>query len=451
MSIKVCKFGGTSMADGTIIRRAAEIVKADAERRYVVVSAPGKRFGGDIKVTDLLYRCHELASSGADFGEVFSKIRSRFEGIEKELGKDIGMEKALDEIERNIRTGAGRDYCASRGEYLAGRLMAAVLDVPFVDAEEIVLFAPDGSLDENTYALAASVLRKYPRAVIPGFYGRGADGKIRTFSRGGSDISGAVVARAVKAALYENWTDVSGFFACDPKIVPSPQCIRELSYQELRELSYMGANVLHSESIFPVRSAGIPIRICNTFRPSDEGTYIVASAKRRREENAVTGIAGKKDFTVILLEKSMMNGEIGFAAKVLGILSRYGVSFEHLPSGIDTMSVVIDNRYLSGGVLEKIVSDIREEVHPDSVRTHEDIALIATVGHGMANAIGTAARLFKALSEANINVIMIDQGSSELNIIVGVDNSDCAACIRAIYREFFGGMGSPVNESAKMA
>lgn len=438
MGIKVCKFGGTSMADGNIIRAAADIVNADPERRFVVVSAPGKRFGGDTKVTDLLYRCHELASSGEDFGEPFSKIRARFEGMEKELGKEMGMRTALDGIEAEIGAGAGRDYCASRGEYLAARVMAAVLDVPFVDAKDIILFSADGTLSEETYPLASSVLRKYPRAVIPGFYGRGADGEIRTFSRGGSDISGAVVARAVKASLYENWTDVSGFFACDPRIVPSPECIREVSYQELRELSYMGANVLHSESIFPVRSAGIPIRICNTFRPADEGTLIVSAANRKRRGSAVTGVAGKQDFTVIFLEKSMMNGEVGFAAKVLGVLSRYGVSFEHLPTGIDTLSVVIDNHYLQGGILEKIVEDIRREVHPDSVRTHEGIALVATVGHGMANTIGTSARLFKALSDAGINVIMIDQGSSELNIIVGVDNADCAGCIRAIYREFFG-------------
>lgn len=438
MGIKVCKFGGTSMADGNIMRRAADIVRADPERRYVVVSAPGKRFGGDAKITDLLYRCYDLAAAGESFDEIFSRVRARFEGIEKEIGQDAGMREELDRIGREIRDGASRDYCASRGEYLSARIMAKLLGYPFLDAKDVIFFSEDGALNDESYAAAAAALRKVPCAVIPGFYGRGADGEICTFSRGGSDISGSIVARAVRASLYENWTDVSGFFACDPRIVPSPECIREVSYQELRELSYMGANVLHSESIFPVRSAGIPIRICNTFRPEDEGTLIVSSAHRSRRGAAVTGIAGKKDFTVILLEKSMMNGEIGFAEKVLSILSRYGVSFEHLPSGIDTMSVVIDNKYLSGEILEKIVSDIRREVHPDSVRTHEGIALVATVGHGMANAVGTAARLFKALSEAGINVIMIDQGSSELNIIVGVDNADCAGCIRAIYREFFG-------------
>ncbi len=437
MSIKVCKFGGTSMADGNIIRAAAKIVESDAERRYVVVSAPGKRFGGDVKVTDLLYASYEAAVSGAGFETEFSKIRTRFEGIEKEIGRGLNVKAMLNEIAENVLAGAGRDYCASRGEYLAARIMAAVLGIPFVDAEDVVRFNADGTLSEETYELTAAALKKYPRAVIPGFYGKGPDGKIKTFSRGGGDISGAIVAKAVKASLYENWTDVSGFFACDPKIVNSPRCIEELSYQELRELSYMGANVLHSESIFPVKSAGIPIRIRNTFRPEDEGTLIVSSAVRRRGVGAVTGIAGKKDFTVILLEKSMMNSEVGFAAKVLEVLSGHGISFEHLPSGIDTMSVVIDNRYLENGVLAQVVEEIRKCVRPDHIYTHENIALIATVGHGMARNVGTSARLFKALSEAGINVIMIDQGSSELNIIVGVDNSDCAACIRAIYREFF--------------
>lgn len=440
MDIKVCKFGGTSMADGNVIRAASKIVESDASRRYVVVSAPGKRFGGDVKVTDLLYKCFDAVSSGnkTAFSEEFFKIRTRFSGIEKEIGRELGVTAMLDEAEAEILAGAGRDYCASRGEYLAARIMASVLEVPFVDAKDIVLFNADGTLNDDTYSLTAAALRRHSRAVIPGFYGRTADGKIKTFSRGGGDVSGAVVARAVKASLYENWTDVSGFFACDPKIVPSPECIGELSYQELRELSYMGANVLHSESIFPVKSAGIPIRIRNTFRPEDEGTLIVPHRSGGKGGSVVTGIAGKKDFTVILLEKSMMNGEVGFAAKVLEVLSRRGISFEHLPSGIDTMSVVIDNKYLENGALTEVVREIREAVRPEHIYTHENIALVATVGHGMARSVGTSARLFKALSDAGINVIMIDQGSSELNIIVGVDNEDCAGCIRAIYREFFG-------------
>ena len=427
------------MADGNVILSAAKIVKADPARRYVVVSAPGKRFGGDIKVTDLLYACSDCYETGDlnAFEEAFGKICARFESIEKEIGKNLGMRAALDEVRSEILNGAGRDYCASRGEYLAAKIMAAVLEFPFVDATELIRFKPNGQLDEASFSLAGEVLKKYPQAVVPGFYGLGADGKVKTFSRGGGDISGSIVARAVAAELYENWTDVSGFYACDPRIVSSPKCIVELSYQELRELSYMGANVLHSESIFPVRSAGIPIRIANTFRPEDAGTYIVKSAHRRTGDDIVTGIAGKKDFCVISLEKSMMNAEVGFVGKVLSVIENHGISFEHLPSGIDTMSLVIDNAYLKNGILETILNEIKEAVHPDRLYIHENIALVATVGHGMANNIGTSARLFTALSKANINVIMIDQGSSELNIIVGVDNKDCDECIRAIYREFF--------------
>ena len=439
MGIKVCKFGGTSMADGNIILRAAKIVQADPARRYVVVSAPGKRFGGDIKVTDLLYQCYAQVKDGDNegFEKTFEKIRGRFLSIEKEIGKDLFIGEKLDEVKTQILNGAGEDYCASRGEYFAANIMAAVLDIPFVDATEFVRFDEHGILSEETYSLGAEVLKKYPRAVVPGFYGLGADGKIKTFSRGGGDISGSIVARTVRAELYENWTDVSGFYACDPRIVQSPKCISELSYQELRELSYMGANVLHSEAIFPVRMAGIPIRICNTFRPDDAGTYILPKSLNFSAETPVTGIAGKTDFTVISVEKSMMNAEIGFAMRLLSVLDRHGISFEHLPSGIDTMSLVIDNGYLKNGILDVLVKEIKDAVKPDVISVHTDIALVATVGHGMAKNIGTSARLFKALSEAGINVQMIDQGSSELNIIVGVEKSDCAACINAIYHEFF--------------
>ncbi|MBR2646944.1 MAG: aspartate kinase [Clostridia bacterium] len=439
MGIKVCKFGGTSMADGNIILTGAKIIQSDAERRYVVVSAPGKRFSGDIKVTDLLYECSDAYESGdeAAFQKVFEKIRSRFLNIEKEIGKDLHISAALDVVEKEILSGAGRDYCASRGEYLAAKIMSAVLEVPFVDATEFIRFKEDGTLDETTFELGAKVLGAHQRAVVPGFYGLGANGKVKTFSRGGGDISGSIVARSVMASLYENWTDVSGFYACDPRIVNSPKWISELTYQELRELSYMGANVLHSESIFPVRSAGIPIRICNTFRPDDAGTYIVKNSTRDMREVVVTGVAGKKGFTAITLEKSLMNSEIGFVEKVLSVIGKHGISFEHLPSGIDTMSLVIDNEYLKDGILQTLLDEMETLVHPDKLYTHENIALVATVGHGMAKNVGTSARLFKALSEAGINVNMIDQGSSELNIIVGVENEDCADCIKAIYNEFF--------------
>ena len=439
MGLKVCKFGGTSMASGNIILTGAKIVEADAERRYVVVSAPGKRFSGDIKVTDLLYKCSDEFEAGniEAFKETFEKIRVRFTNIQTEIGRDLHIEAGLDEAENAILNGAGRDYCASRGEFLAAKIMAAVLDVPFVDATEFVRFKADGTLDEITFELGAQVLGKYSKAVIPGFYGLGVDGKVKTFSRGGGDISGSIVARSVMATLYENWTDVSGFYACDPRIVNAPKWMSEITYQELRELSYMGANVLHSESIFPVRSAGIPIRICNTFRPEDAGTYIVKNSTRDVRGYAVTGVAGKRGFTSITIEKSLMNAEVGFVQKVLAVIGKHGISFEHLPSGIDTMSLFIDNEYLKNGMLDALVEEMKAAVNPDKIYVHEDIALVATVGHGMAKNVGTSARLFKALSQAGINVNMIDQGSSELNIIVGVDGKDCGDCIKAIYNEFF--------------
>ena len=439
MGLKVCKFGGTSMADGNVMLRAAEIIQADRERRFVVVSAPGKRFSGDIKVTDLLYECSDEIEAGnlPAFQATFGKIRERFLQIEKEIGKDFGLSESLNIVEKAIMDGAGRDYCVSRGEYLAAKIMAAVLDATFVDATEFIRFKEDGTLDEKTFELGAETLKKHKKAVVPGFYGLGVDGKVKTFSRGGGDISGAIVARSLMATLYENWTDVSGFYACDPRIVDSPRWIPELSYHELRELSYMGANVLHSESIFPVRSVGIPIRICNTFRPEDAGTYIVQSSTRDFRDNVVTGIAGKRGFTSITLEKSLMNTEVGFVRKVLDVIGNHGISFEHLPSGIDTMSLVIDNEFLKEGTLQQIIEEMQAAVHPDKIYTHEDIALVATVGHGMAKNVGTSARLFKALAIAGVNVNIIDQGSCERNIIVGVEGEDFAKCLRAIYNEFF--------------
>ena len=427
------------MADGNVILSSAKIVNADAARRYVVVSAPGKRFSGDIKVTDLLfalYHAYEKKDT-LTFDETFEKISARFLSIEKEIGKNLKVQKHLDKVKAEILGGAGLDYCVSRGEYIAAQIMAEVLGIPFVDATEFVRFDERGLLKEETYELAESVLERYPRAVIPGFYGLGVDKKVKTFSRGGGDISGAVVARGVRASLYENWTDVSGFYACDPRIVNSPKCIEELSYRELRELSYMGANVLHSDSIFPVKSAGIPIRICNTFRPEDKGTYIVPTIKRNVGERVVTGVAGKTGFTAIQIEKSMMNAEVGFVQKVLTVIENHGVSLEHLPSGIDSMSVVIDKTFLKEKELDVILAEIKEAVKVDRIYVHDEVALVATVGHGMYKNVGVSGRLFKAISEAGINVNMIDLGPSELNIIVGVEAKDCAACIRAIYHEFF--------------
>lgn len=435
----VCKFGGSSLADGTNIMRVCEILNANPARKYVVVSAPGKRYSGDIKVTDLLYACYREAQEGGDCSQTFAKIRKRFTSIVEELGMDsFDIKSILDATEQEIDERKSADFTASRGEYLNARIIAAKLGRAFIDAKDIIFFDEKGAFDEKrSYAAIEQALQDSGDAVIPGFYGTDAQGNIKTFSRGGSDISGSIVARAMNAEVYENWTDVSGFLACDPRIVNNPQKIEVISFKELRELSYMGANVLHADSIFPVRKGDIPIKIKNTFRPMDAGTLILPSKKYVAQGNIVTGIAGKKDFTVIFLEKSMMNAEIGFARKVLSVLENYRICFEHMPSGIDTLSLVIESRYLSDGVLDQLLEEIRASVSPDYIRVLENIALVATVGHGMASSIGTSARLFGALSEAGINVRMIDQGSSEMNIIVGIDNEDYEKCVRAIYHQFF--------------
>ena len=430
------------MADGHTMTKVKNIILGDADRRYVVVSAPGKRFSGDEKVTDLLYKCYEELMDHGDCKRAFAAVRRRFESIVKELNLDYDMQPVLDATERRIDDEKSRDFTASRGEYLAAVVMAALLGAKFIDAEDVVFFDESGEFDDKrSYAAIAAAAEGADLAVFPGFYGRGADGKVKTFSRGGSDISGAIVARALGASVYENWTDVSGFLACDPRIVDSPRRIKALSYKELRELSYMGANVLHSESIFPVRRANIPIVIKNTFRPEDEGTAILPIAQYKPSGNIVTGIAGKKNFTVIFIEKSHMNTEVGFVRKVLSVLEHFGVSVEHIPSGIDTMSVVIESAVLDNFKLEQILESIKAEVEPDFMRVSENIALIATVGHGMSSSVGTSARLFKALADAGVNIKMIDQGSSELNIIVAVKNEDMEKCIAAIYREFFGNIG----------
>ena len=426
------------MADGITMLRVKSIIESDPARRYVVVSAPGKRFGGDIKVTDLLYETYDNVVVSGETGAAFEKICERFRGIVSELKLDMDIDAILAETGEAIVREASPDFCASRGEYLSGRVMAELLGIPFIDARDVVKFGPDGKLDNaRTYALLAEALKGKKRALVTGFYGEDANGRVKTFSRGGSDISGAIVARAAGADLYENWTDVSGFLACDPRIVENPVPICSLSYKELRELSYMGANVLHSESIFPVREVDIPIRIKNTFRPEDEGTEILPTSRYTYSGRRVTGIAGKKNFTVIFLEKSLMNEEIGFTYRTLAVFMKHGISFEHIPTGIDTMSFVIDSAALKGGLLEEVCDEIKEAVRPDSLRVINDIALIAVVGHGMTRSVGVSARVFEAIARAGVNVRMIDQGSSELNIIVGVDNENYERTLKAVYEEFF--------------
>jgi len=426
------------MADGNVMNAVKKIILSDEARRFVVVSAPGKRFSGDTKVTDLLYACYDEIEQSGTCSKAFAKVRARFESIVKELNIEMDISSVLDETEKRLNEERSRDFTASRGEYLSARVMANLLNARFIDSEDVVFFDEKGVLDsDRTYKAISKAVTGAQYAVFPGFYGVGADGKVKTFSRGGSDVSGAIVARAVGAGVYENWTDVSGFLACDPRIVESPKRIKALSYKELRELSYMGANVLHSESIFPVRKANIPIVIKNTFRPEDEGTAILPISQYKPDGNIVTGIAGKKNFVVILIEKSHMNNEVGFVRKVLSVLEREGVSVEHIPSGIDTMSVVFSAEQAEGYKLERILEGIKDDAEPDVIRVMENVALIATVGHGMSSSIGTSARLFKAMAEANVNAKMIDQGSSELNIIVGVKNEDMEKCIAAIYHEFF--------------
>ncbi len=432
MEIKVCKFGGTSCADSRVIEKVAEIIKSQESRKYVVVSAPGKRYSADEKITDMLYA---LAAEAAENGECanFYKITERYTEIVNGLGIKEDIFPVLEEIKTTIEKTADKDYAASRGEFLNAMIFAKYLGFEFVDAAEIIKFNDNGTLNEDvTYQLCRKRLSKVKNAVIPGFYGSYANGKIKTFSRGGSDITGAIIARAVNASVYENWTDVNGFMTADPRIVKNPTIIDELSYRELRELAYMGATVLHPESIFPVRIARIPINVKNTFEPENKGTMIVPFEKRTDTNKIITGVAGRKGFTIITLEKSMMNGELGFASKILSVLEKYKVSFEHMPTGIDTLSLVIDNNELKGK-LDEIVKEIEAAVKPDHVEITPDIALIATVGHGMARKIGTASKIFKTLYDADVNIRMIDQGSSEMNIIVGVEEKDYEKSIKAIY------------------
>ena len=426
------------MADGNVMKSVKKIILSDPSRKYIVVSAPGKRFSGDIKVTDLLYACYDELKRTGNCLSSFAKVRTRFEGIVRELNLDMDMTAILDETYRRMTEEKSEDFTASRGEYLAARVMAVLLGATFIDSEDVIFFSENGRLNsEKTFRCIARAVEGLDMVVFPGFYGRDVHNKVKTFSRGGSDITGAIVARAVNASMYENWTDVSGFLACDPRIVDNPRHIKTLSYKELFELSYMGANVLHADSIYPVRRANIPIVIKNTFRPEDEGTSIIPMSQYKPEGNVVTGIAGKKNFTVILIEKTHMNSEVGFVRRVLSVLERENIPIEHIPSGIDTMSVVFDSKYAEDYRLEKVIEGIKNEVEPDVIRVMENVALIATVGHGMSSSIGTSARLFKAMAQANINAKLIDQGSSELNIIVGVKNEDCEKCISAIYHEFF--------------
>ena len=439
MSLKVVKFGGSSLADAEHFRQVADIIKADPTRRFVIPSAPGKRFSADTKVTDMLYKCYDLIKAHEDIEVIeahYAKIVERYTSIIDELGLDFDMSGEFEYVKNAMLHSAGRDYVASRGEYLNGIILAKYLNFSFIDAESVIFFKDNGTFDqEKTNEVLRAELQMHDYAVIPGFYGCMPNGTIKTFSRGGSDITGSIVSRAAGADLYENWTDVSGFMMTDPRIVENPCSIETITYRELRELSYMGATVLHEDAIFPVRYAGIPINIKNTNKPEDRGTMIVAEAEGYDTEHIITGIAGKKGFSVITVEKDMMNSEIGFGLKLLETLEDFNLSFEHLPSGIDTMSLVISTAAIQP-CRDRLLSVLERRTHADSITVEDGVALIAVVGRGMVKARGTAARVFDALSEAGINIRMIDQGSCELNIIIGIDEHEYEKAIVAIYNEF---------------
>ena len=432
----VVKFGGSSLSDAAQFRKVRDIIRMDPRRCYVVPSAPGRRFPEDEKITDLLYQTYRAQKNGQNPASIFQRVRERYLSIAEELGLSFPIARELDEVERLIREGASEDFCASRGEYLNGLLLADYLGFAFLDPKDLVFFNDDGTFDsERTNAVMAEKLKTVPQAVIPGFYGSIRNGEIHTFSRGGSDISGSIVARAAYAELYENWTDVNGFLMADPHIVPNARPIRSITYRELRELSYMGATVLHEDSVFPVHRAGIPTNIRNTNAPEEIGTMITHGAVEEPNPFVITGIAGRLGFSVISVEKAMMNGEVGFGRKVLQAVEEFGLSFEHMPTGIDTMCVVLATAELEP-VKEQLTRRIWESTNPDTLTIHDNMGIIATVGRGMVHNPGTAARLFTALSRYHINVRMIDQGSSELSILVGVDSGEFQQAIRAIYDEF---------------
>ena len=432
---KVVKFGGSSLANAEQFQKVGDIIRSDESRRYVVPSAPGKRFDEDIKVTDMLYGCYDAASKGEDITEKINAIKARYYEIIKGLGLSLSLEEEFKKIDEDFRAQAGIQYAASRGEFLNGKIMAAYLGYDFVDAASVIRFDKDGNLEaEETNKLLSKKLSKSQHAVIPGFYGACADGTVKTFSRGGSDVTGSLVAKAIHADIYENWTDVSGFLIADPRIIDNPKPIKTITYRELRELSYMGAGVLHEDAVFPVRKAGIPINIRNTNAPEDEGTWIVESTCHQ-SKYTITGIAGKKGFVSVNIDKDMMNSEIGFGRKVLSAFEDNGISFEHMPSGIDTMTIFVHQPEFEGKE-QAVISAIHRYAQPDSIELESDLALIAVVGRGMKSTRGTAGRIFSALAHANINVKMIDQGSSELNIIIGVSNADFENAIKAIYDIF---------------
>ena len=433
--IKVVKFGGSSLADAKQFQKVADIIRADDSRVYVVPSAPGKRFDNDIKVTDLLYECFELASSGKNFYEPFLAVKDRYNEIIQGLGLNFSLKEAFDEIENKLLNSPEKDYTASRGEYLNGLIMANYLGYDFVDSASVIFFDEAGNFDTNkTNEILSAELARHEHAVIPGFYGSDNEGRIKTFSRGGSDITGSIVAAACRAVVYENWTDVSGLLMADPHIVSNPAVMRNITYKELRELSYMGATVMHEDAIFPVKKVGIPINIRNTNQPDDPGTWIVENTARR-SKYTITGIAGRKNFCSIIIAKDLMHSQPDFYRKVVQCFEEKNIPLEHLLSGIDTMTVIVpESKFIE--YEQEVLSRISKLAQPESLEVESGISLIAVVGRSMKSQAGTASKIFTALANARINIRMIDQGASELNIIVGVLNEDFERAIRSIYHIF---------------
>ena len=432
---KIVKFGGSSLASAEQFKKVGDIIRAEESRKYVVPSAPGKRFSGDTKVTDMLYQCYAAAENEEKFVGLLDQIKERYDEIIKGLDLTLSLNDEFDTIRDNFAKKAGKDYAASRGEYLNGIIMANYLGYDFIDAAEVILFDENGTFNaDKTNTVLSERLASSERAVIPGFYGSMPDGTIKTFSRGGSDLTGSIVAKAAKVDMYENWTDVSGFMIADPRIVENPKSIDAITYRELRELSYMGATVLHEDAIFPIRKEGIPINIRNTNAPDDKGTLIV-EATCRHPKYTITGIAGKQGFASITIEKAMMNSEIGFCRRVLQVFEDNDISIEHMPSGIDTMTVFVHQSEFEEKE-QKVLAGIHQLVQPDSIELESDLALIAIVGRGMRSKRGTASNAFSALAKARVNLKMIDQGSSELNIVIGVRNHDFENAIRALYDTF---------------
>ena len=433
MGVKTAKFGGSSVADGIQLAKIKDIIEADPGRRYIVVSAPGKRFDGDSKITDLLFMCKAQADHNIPYEQLLQVITDRYSAIKYNLGVDVDLDSEYETILKKLGEGCSEDYIASRGEYLSAILVAAYLGYDFVDTEGLILFDSKGRLlPEETNEALSRELAKHEHAVLPGFYGSDIKtGEIRILSRGGSDVTGSLVARAVNADIYENWTDVSGLLMADPRIVDNPKPIEYISYMELRELSYMGASVLHDEAVFPVRLAGIPINIRNTNAPEDPGTIITTESSYDNDK-LFSGIAGKQPFTVITVYKNMMNKEVGYVRRALTVLEDLGISFDHIPTGIDSLSVVIESAALEDN-LDEVLKEFEQRLHPDEINVIPDIAMIAVVGMGLVRNIGVAAKITKALSDAGINIRMLNQGTSEINVIIGVESQDFKKASRAIY------------------